>query len=126
MEPRKLDRLKVCPFLIRCFVRFGEHTRLELFADAEWSPFDDELHVYAWPDSSLREICEIVKDAFEDARHKNAKLSLRMIYADQFGKMASAELGIISSHSKAFVDQRSLSSLKFQNGDFLDIAVFVA
>ena len=53
--------LQVCPLLLRVFPRRGGHHRLEEFAPPGEEP-DGELTMYTWPDATLRELTDLVKE----------------------------------------------------------------
>jgi len=121
-----MDRTKSCPFLVQLFCRVGDHHQVESFASAETLPLADEVQVYAWPDSTLREIADVVREVVEDGKYKNAKQAFRLVYPDKQGSPVSVDLGIISTTTKGYIDTLCLSAIKFQTGDFLDIAIYVA
>jgi len=54
---------------------------------------DDELQVYTWPDVTLRELADLIKDVAPEARSNTAKLQFRLIYPDKAGKNVMTELG---------------------------------
>ena len=125
MPPAVIDRTKTCPFLIQVFYKVGDYHSLDVFTSPSNLPTADEVVVYAWPDTTLREIADILRDAVEEAKPKNAKQGLRMVYTDKHGNPASLELGIISSTTRGYMDSLTLSSIKFQTGDYLDIAIYL-
>ena len=51
----------MCPLLLRVFPRRGGHHRLEEFAPRGEEP-DGELTMYTWPDATLRELTDLVKE----------------------------------------------------------------
>ena len=57
----KLLRSQVCPLLLRVFPRRGGHHRLEEFARRGDEP-EGELTMYTWPDATLRELTDLVKE----------------------------------------------------------------
>ena len=67
MQPRsgaqQLGRgcCQVCPLMLRVFTRRGGHHRLEDFARRGHEP-DDEVSMYTWPDATLRELSDLVKE----------------------------------------------------------------
>jgi hypothetical protein len=117
-----MDRSKTPPFLLRLFYRLNEHNPVTLFSST--STPQTELLIYAWPDTFLRELAELVKDVVEEAKIKNAKLGFRLVYLDKLGTPAFVDLGIVSNTTRGYVDTRTLSHLKFQTGDFVDVAVY--
>ncbi len=52
---------KVCPLLLRVFPRRGGHHRLEEFQRRGEEP-EGELTMYTWPDATLRELTDLVKE----------------------------------------------------------------
>ena len=118
-----MDRSKTPPFLVRLFYRLNEHNPIAEYS-ASNTP-DAELVVYAWPDTFLRELAELVKDVVEEAKGRHAKLGFRLVYLDVDGRPVHVDLGIVSNTTRGYVDTRTLSHLKFQTGDFIDVAVYV-
>ena len=51
----------MCPLLLRVFPRRGGHHRLEEFARRGAEP-EGELTMYTWPDATLRELTDLVKE----------------------------------------------------------------
>mmetsp|Transcript_70941 Transcript_70941/g.178902 ORF Transcript_70941/g.178902 Transcript_70941/m.178902 type:complete len:161 (-) Transcript_70941:64-546(-) len=123
VRPR-LDRSKTCPFLLRVFHKIGSHHGLEAFAVRGKEPVDDELQVYTWPDVTLRELADLVKDVAPEARAPSAKLHFRLIYPDKTGKNVMTELGQVTSAKRGPDDDKALSTSKFQTGDLLDLAIY--
>lgn len=117
-----MDRSKTPPFLLRLFYRLNEHNPINFYSSTSTPPA--ELLVYAWPDTFLRELAELVKDVVEEAKSKNAKLGFRLVYLDKQGAPAFVDLGIVSNTTRGYVDTRTLSHLKFQTGDYVDVAVY--
>ena len=58
-QPRRPPQ--VCPLLLRVFTRRGGHHRLEEFARRGREP-EDEVIMYTWPDATLRELSDLVKE----------------------------------------------------------------
>merc|ERR1719401_3206506 len=91
----RMDRSKTCPFLLRVFHKIGSHHGLEAFSVRGKEPVDDELQVYTWPDVTLRELVDLVKDVAPEARAPSAKLTFRLIYPDKAGRNVMTELGTV-------------------------------
>jgi len=68
MPPLTVDRAKTCPFLLQVFCKLGDYHSIDSFITSNASPRSDEVHIYAWPDSTLREIADIVRDTIDDAK----------------------------------------------------------
>merc|ERR1711972_1172693 len=112
-----------CCFLLRIFHKVGGHHDMSAFAVRGKEPVDDELQVYTWPDVTLRELADLIKDVAPEARSRNAKLHFRLIYPDKTGKNVMTELGQITTSRRGQDDDKPLSSSKFQTGDLLDLAI---
>lgn len=118
-----LDRSRTCPFLLRVFHKVGGHHGVEEFAERGNEPVDDELQVYTWPDVTLRELADLVKDVAPEARTLTARLTFRLIYPDKAGRNVMMELGTVSALKRSPDDLKRLSESKFQTGDLLDLAI---
>jgi Sin3 associated polypeptide p18 (SAP18) len=57
-----LTALQVCPLLLRVFPKLGGHHRLEEFVRVRSTELDDEVQIYTWPDATLRELSDLVKE----------------------------------------------------------------
>lgn len=121
----RLDRSKTCPFLLRVFHKIGGHHSLDSFAVRGKEPVDDELQVYTWPDVTLRELSDLVKDVAPEARGYSARLNFRLIYPDKAGRNVMTELGTVTSVKRGPDDEKPLNASKFQTGDLLDLAIFI-
>lgn len=62
---------QVCPLLLRVFIRRGGHHRLEEFARRGQEP-DGEVTMYTWPDATLRELSDLVKEVRAKSLGPNA------------------------------------------------------
>ncbi|RHY27628.1 hypothetical protein DYB32_006659 [Aphanomyces invadans] len=82
----------------------------------------NELHVYTWPDATLREIAELVQDGNDDARKHN-RLAISLVYIDSRGKFVVKKAGIVNTSRKSPDEDKTLAAIGFQNGDFLDVAI---
>lgn len=61
---RPVDRNSTCPFLLPIFVTVEKEA--------------EEIHVYAWRDTCLREVINLVKDVVVKVRHPRAQVILRL------------------------------------------------
>mmetsp|Transcript_883 Transcript_883/g.1377 ORF Transcript_883/g.1377 Transcript_883/m.1377 type:complete len:139 (+) Transcript_883:71-487(+) len=120
---KPIDREKVCPLLLRVFVKFGGHHRVEDYAIRGKEP-DGEMQIYTWPDATLRELTELIKQVNREARRPTARLSFALVYPDKQGHNVLREIGHAHSTRKGEDDEKALGELHFQTGDFLDVAVF--
>ncbi|KAF8059115.1 hypothetical protein HT031_005287 [Scenedesmus sp. PABB004] len=121
--PISVDREKVCPLLLRVFAKRGAHHRLEDYAKRGCEP-SDELQVYTWPDATLRELADLVKEVRPDARGRGARLSFAFVYPDRRGANVMKVVGEVwgDGARRSPDDAKSLHQLSFQTGDFLDVA----
>lgn len=120
-EP-EIDREKICPLLLRVFPRIGGHHNIEEYAVRGKEP-DGEVQIYTWPDASLRELAELVKEVNSDARQRNARLSFAFVYPDRRGRNVIKQVGTVHSIRPGEDDNKTLRALKFETGDFLDVAI---
>ena len=120
----EIDREKICPLLLRVFPKLNAHHTLEDFGKRGQQPAD-EVKVYTWPDASLRELAELVQEINQHARSPNARLSFSFVYPDKRGKNVMRHVGTVHSRAKGEDDLKSLASLNFQTGDFLDVAIML-
>lgn len=125
-----INRDKMCPLLLRCFWRLDQHHTAVDYAKANFGEFpDNEVRIYTWPDASLRELMETFKNAgvtgATAARRRSARVSFAFVYPDKRGRYVMKEVGRVSCSGMAKADDgnRSLASLHFQTGDFMDIAI---
>ncbi len=76
------------------------------------------------PDATLRELVTLIKEVHEPARQPGCRLSLSFVFPDpRGGGYRMRDAGTVHSTRPGRDDDRSLLSLRFQTGDFLDVAV---
>ena len=137
-----IDRKKTCPFMIKMYCRINGHHRLEEFSPPRF-PIEDEMIVYTWKDATLKELSLLVREVLGDSElpggsngaDPNLKFSFNLLYPDvrrpgshflskplgwafESGESEARPHQIIDSSSK------TLESLKFVPGDFIDVAVY--
>lgn len=120
-EAELVDREKTCPLLLRVFVRNGAHHKLEEFADRNKLP--PESQVYTWLDAHLRELTEILQEVYPSARNHHARLSFAFVYPDRRGRNVMRQVGLVHASRDGPDDAKTLRSLGFQIGDYLDVAI---
>jgi len=129
IPPKKLeiDREKTCPLLLRVFAKIGSHHRVEEFALATRGkePAEDEVQIYTWRDATLRELTDLIKEVNPAARKRDARLSFSFVFPDKYGKNVMHEVGTTFSNRSDPNDSKTLHELRFQTGDFLDVAIYV-
>ena len=100
----------------------------------------DEVQIYTWfvtlsiscsltvlfnrPDATLKELADLLKDVIPAARRKSARLSFAFVYPDKRGQNVMKQVGMVSAMRKLDDENKTLASLRFQTGDFLDIAIY--
>ena len=72
----------------------------------------------------MRELADLLKDAIPAARRRTARLSFAFVYPDKQGKNVMKQVGMVATTRKLDDENKSLGSLRFQTGDFLDIAIY--
>jgi hypothetical protein len=108
-----------------------------------------ELPLYAWADTTAREIAALVMERHEPARRAGARISLALVYPDRSGKFVVSPVGSLvvgrdvfggggggagggggggaggggSGGAGGAVADVTLRSLKAQAGDYVDVAV---
>ncbi|KAK7292553.1 hypothetical protein RJT34_15404 [Clitoria ternatea] len=121
LEP--VDREKTCPLLLRVFTKIGSHHTMEDFAVRGKEP-KDEVQIYTWKDATLRELTDLVKEVAPAARRRNAKLSFAFVYPDKHGRFKVLEVGTTLSYGNGRLDDgKCLAELRFEIGDYLDVAI---
>ncbi|KAK4373078.1 hypothetical protein RND71_008462 [Anisodus tanguticus] len=123
LEP--VDREKTCPLLLRVFTKVGGHHNDNEFAVRGKEP-KDEVQIYTWMDATLRELTDLVKEVAPEARRRDATLSFAFVYPDKRGRFVVREVGRTFSYPnmrRPDSGSKSLSELKFQIGDYLDVAI---
>ncbi|KAL7688207.1 putative Sin3 associated polypeptide p18 [Plasmopara halstedii] len=123
-EERAIDREKHCPFLLRVFFSKGAHNRAEAFEELDNKPIANELHIYTWPDATLREIADLVQDSNADARMPNMRMSICAVSETKDGRVLVRKVGYVNSSRRRCVDDtKTLASVRFHPGDMVDIAL---
>ncbi|KAG1684752.1 hypothetical protein DVH05_010578 [Phytophthora capsici] len=123
-EERVIDREKHCPFLLRVFFSRGAHNRADAFETLDDKPVANELHIYTWPDATLREIADLVQDSNTDAQKPNMRLSISVVSETRDGRVLIRKVGIVNcNHRRNADDTKTLASVRFHPGDMIDIAL---
>ncbi|KAF8324570.1 Sin3 associated polypeptide p18-domain-containing protein [Cantharellus anzutake] len=111
-----VDRSKICPFLLRAFVKIGGHHRLSIFED-NVLPVADEYQLYTWNDATLRELVTALRalppnPLTSSLRHGAARFSFRAVFPDPTdrGRISYKDLGTIHA--------RDLTQINLLEGDF--------
>ena len=78
---------------------------------------------YTWLDATLHELTVLLSDAVDSIRNKNSQISFAMVYPDNQGVFAMKPVGQIDMAKPCPDNGKTLASLNFVIGDFLDICV---
>lgn len=138
----RIDRKKTCPFMIKMYCRINGHHRLDEFSPPRF-PIEDEMIVYTWKDASLKELSLLVREVLGDSElpggsrgsDANLKFSFNLLYPDTKrtgSHFLSRPLGWAfeggepeaRAHQLIDSSTRTLDSLRFIPGDFIDVAVY--
>ena len=65
---KEINRKKICPFLIRVFYNFFDYNDINSFDQDKIEL--NELHIYTWMDSSLKELTELILGALHNQINK--------------------------------------------------------
>ncbi|KAJ3308014.1 hypothetical protein HDU76_004185 [Blyttiomyces sp. JEL0837] len=124
---KPVDREKLCPFLIRVFIKTEGHHDVHEFS-ASKQP-EGEIHVHTWKDATLRELASLLVKQNPTLQDPNVKISFRSIYPDQTrhgnGSYQSKPLGQLCNYRKLHDEERTLNEARFVIGDFVDVAVYL-
>eukprot|EP00002_Diphylleia_rotans_P009468 TRINITY_DN1971_c0_g2_i2.p1 TRINITY_DN1971_c0_g2~~TRINITY_DN1971_c0_g2_i2.p1 ORF type:complete len:133 (-),score=39.39 TRINITY_DN1971_c0_g2_i2:300-698(-) len=116
----RIDRTKTCPFLVRVFFQVGSnHSEDQYHKELPTS----EMQIHTWKDATLRELADLIKNVVPEARRYDAKLRFKLVYPDKSGRYVMKDLGMVTKGQRSRDDLLTLAQLKFDIGDFLDVAV---
>ena len=139
-----IDRKTTCPFMVKMYCRINGHHRLDEFAPPRF-PVEDEMIVYTWKDATLKELSILVREVLGDSElpgglrgnDPNLKFSFNLLYPDikrhdsgPHFLMKSLGFAFEGGDSEARAHQlvdsshRTLESLRFVPGDFIDVAIY--
>jgi len=119
----KIDRKKKCPFLIRVFPSHGNHNGISSYQNG--SVPKEELAIYTWQDTKLKDIAELVKQNYPDANKHDVLLRFSRVFQDsKTGDWTMTEIGKIGNQVGK-EDYLALIELGWNIGDLMDVAVIV-
>jgi len=127
-EPEKpIDREKTCPLLLRVFCNTGRHHSLAEYSRGQVPA--NELQIYTWMDATLKELTSLVKEVNPEARRKGTFFDFAQVFPEfdqRRGGMTvyrMREIGSTCSGQKGADDAKTLASVRFTIGDYMDIAI---
>lgn len=115
-----VDRSKTCPFLLRCFYSINRSRSVQ---DYRGHLPSEEVQIYTWKDATLKEIVELLQDCLEKARHPEALFKFKLVFPDKEGNNIMNPTGRVFNRKSTPDDNKTLESLRFQIGDYLDIEI---
>ena len=137
-----VDRKRTCPFMVKMYCRINGHHRLDEFCPPRF-PVEDEIIVYTWKDATLKEMSTLVREVLGDSdlpggvkgNDPNLKFSFNLLYPDSRkpgGLFKTRSLGWTfeggepeaRAHQLTDSSGKTLESLRFQPGDFIDVAIY--
>ncbi|EGC31174.1 hypothetical protein DICPUDRAFT_40315 [Dictyostelium purpureum] len=120
-----VNRETTCPFLLRVFVtKGGSFHNVNEFSGRSKVPENDEIQLYTWRNATLKEISNLIKESFEEARNKDSKFEFAFIFPDQKGIFQIKPIGTIYSNKKTDDDFLTLHELSF-NHQYLDVILTI-
>ena len=119
---KEINRKKICPFLIRVFYNFFDFNDINAFDQDKIEL--NELHIYTWMDSNLKELTELILGALHSQiNKKKTSLTFSLIYRDLKGKIQRREIGEIAVNKENIHENKTLKMANFKIGDFLDVKI---
>ncbi len=73
-----------------------------------------QVQIYTWPDATLRELTDLVKEVQPAARRTTARLEFALIYPDKKGRNVLRVIGGVHSTRPGPDDIKTLKQLNFQ------------
>ncbi|CAF4851676.1 histone deacetylase complex subunit SAP18 [Pieris napi] len=119
---KPVDREKTCPLLLRVFCSTGRHNSPGDYARGGVP--QNELQIYTWMDATLRELTSLVKEVNPETRRKGTYFDFAIVYPDmRTPTYRMREIGVTCSGQRGNDDNKTLSQVKFQIGNYLDISI---
>ncbi|CAE7921776.1 Bin1 [Symbiodinium sp. KB8] len=118
--PPKVDRSQVPPSLLPVFLKQGRLHSASAFEDSAKPP--NGIQLYVWPDTTLREVLDLVKEASPDQRSPAAAFAMGLVYPNRTGKMVVKPLAELHSVDRGAADTISLQQLGWRPADALSVA----
>ncbi|CAG9787717.1 unnamed protein product [Diatraea saccharalis] len=119
---KPVDREKTCPLLLRVFCSTGRHNSPGDYARGNVP--QNELQIYTWMDATLRELTGLVKEVNPETRRKGTYFDFAIVYPDMRSPTyRMREIGVTCSGQRGGDDNKTLSQVKFQIGNYLDISI---
>lgn len=83
------------------------------------------MHLHGVPrkDATLREISDLIKGVKKQAQRRETRLDFALVYPDRTGRNVVRKVGRTFGARPSDDDDKTLQDLKFETGDFLDVAI---
>jgi histone deacetylase complex subunit SAP18 len=82
-----IDRPSTTPVFLRCFWKLQRHHHIAEYRNVSKDVFPSrEVQVYTWPDATLREITELLKEAIQEIREPMVLLHYNLVCVDRIGQ----------------------------------------
>ncbi|CAD5224306.1 unnamed protein product [Bursaphelenchus okinawaensis] len=121
--PQTIDREKVCPLLLRIFLKQNGHNHLGEFSRG--STPSNEIQIYTWKDCTLKELVTLIKDVNTDSRKKGTEFDFSVVYPSRnTGKYQSKSVGVLQNGNRGVDDAKTLQEAGFEIGDYIDVAIY--
>uniref|UniRef100_A0A069DNF4 18 kDa Sin3-associated polypeptide n=1 Tax=Panstrongylus megistus TaxID=65343 RepID=A0A069DNF4_9HEMI len=119
---KPVDREKTCPLLLRVFCCTGRHNNPQEYRGGNVP--SNELQIYTWLDATLKEITGLVKEVNEDARARGTMFDFSLVYPhQQTSGYRFRHIGTTYAGQNSADDNRTLSSIRFNIGEFIDVCI---
>lgn len=123
VEPEKpVDREKTCPLLLRVFCCTGRHNNIMEYRGGNVPT--NEIQIYTWMDATLKEITSLVKEVNPEARRKGTMFDFALVYPSPATPgFRFRDIGTTVSGQKGADDNKTLSKLGFNIGEYMDVCI---
>ncbi|MES1916260.1 MAG: hypothetical protein MHM6MM_008094 [Cercozoa sp. M6MM] len=122
-----VDRSAEAPALLRCFLSDEKHNDDAAFADGAFP--EREVRVYAWRNSSLRHVTQLLLAASSEEANalcKSLNLEFALVSPDAEGKMTQRVIGQVNTLGpRTPTERQTLEKLGFVSGDLVDVRIGV-
>eukprot|EP01040_Poterioochromonas_malhamensis_P000560 gene560-600_t len=119
-----IDRVKSCPFLLRCFWKSNQNNNPKDYRHVPKGIYpNQEVQIYTWLNSSLREISNLLKDVIISAREQPVTFCFNVVSMDNNGFFVMRRIGEVAADKEGADDNKTLKQSNFEVGEFLDIAI---
>ncbi|KAI9594560.1 Sin3 associated polypeptide p18-domain-containing protein [Syncephalis fuscata] len=119
-----IDRNKICPFLLRVFLS-KNHFHSENSFTLTQTPTQDEILLYAWKDTTLRELFHLLKEEDTAIQNPDARLEFKIVYLDRSReRYITRQFGSVHGTRHGPDDLRTLAQGHFP-GDMIDICISI-